>query len=180
MKLHCPKCRKDITKDHSIYKNSYPHKCKICKTRIKFACLKCDKMYLGRESIVKHNRIVHGNATKYECAHCYYNTYHKKQLRSHIHRNHYFEDLFEKCPNCGKSLKHLSAHLRRQTCAYENPVKFQDCKKCKKNFKNLSSLEKHTQMCGKKLYYCDFCKVKFHMKHQIRLHLWKCHMFIRA
>lgn len=133
-------------------------------------------MYVNATSARRHIKITHDKSVKYDCTKCNYTTTYSGHLNRHMRLDHYenFKN-FEKCPNCGKRLKNLKHHLRRKTCAKKKATVLYDCRKCSKNFTTKFRRDTHTKICGKE-YYCDYCARKFHMKHEIRLHIWQKHM----
>lgn len=172
VKLVCSTCNIVLDKQQCNYHRGRPHSCQICKERIQYGCLKCDKMYRSRVGLQEHLCNLSNRPAKYECPKCNYKTNRKSHIDKHIHLAHY--DNFSNCPNCGKRFKSLTKHLERSTCGYKGPPIFFKCDKCSENFRFEWKRNRHAQSCNKK-YACDHCNVRFDSKYKIRMHILKKH-----
>lgn len=75
-------------------------------------CRKCDKRFVD---LIAHRVKHHGLKHLFECSHCSFTTYQKKELTSHNHNNHSskLEEIYRKklCPYCARNVRCLDDHI---------------------------------------------------------------------
>lgn len=123
--MYCPKCNWVPDRTECTYSRKYPHKCLHCDERLKFSCLKCDRVYLDVSSIHKHDKIAHaGTARTFSCSDCSYSTHYRHHLDRHMQQHNQCDHMYydhcrecKVCPSCGRKYKDLAFHLIKKTCA---------------------------------------------------------------
>ena len=125
-KFHCNLCNESFRSNLTFVrhiKNNHEHESDIeVENQIKkFLCLKCDKEYVCKSSILTHIEKVHtGSAIK--CNQCDYQTTRQETLNLHIQYEHEGREWKYKCEKCVYKFKlkgDLTHHVR---VAHENYI----------------------------------------------------------
>lgn len=138
---YCKKCKEAIAKD--LWSNK--RFCEKCKSKLYRQCMKCDKLYEMRASLIKH--MDKGCQRKAELTRC------------------------SVCKKGFKNLGTLTSHMR-VTCYGGRKELKNSCSQCKKHFKTSIAFKTHIKFCGKQPdLSCEFCPYRAWYPHNLREHL---------
>ncbi|XP_053954927.1 oocyte zinc finger protein XlCOF6-like [Anastrepha ludens] len=145
-----------------------------------FRCLKCNKLYPTRYSVLRHYNQVHIGARTYKCQHCTANFKNATNLAYHMAKHTGIRNF--KCDICAKAFVHkteLTLHMRTHTG--DKPYV---CEHCPKSFAHRSNMVTHMRLhSGQLPFKCETCGAKFnsssHCKQHKQTHIKKAQKAIR-
>jgi len=121
-------------------------------------------------SLKHHIAQVHSNEI-HQCDVCDFTANTKYKITDH--RRRHFGTVSD-CPECGKTVKNLKRHFRRN-CGGKRERHF--CHLCEKSFSFKESLTKHIKSIHQKIldHHCHLCEYKTYKKFNLKLHISKMH-----
>jgi len=121
-------------------------------------------------SLKHHIAQVHSNEI-HQCDVCDFTANTKYKITDH--RKRHFGTM-STCPECGKTVKNLKRHFRRN-CGGKRERHF--CHLCEKSFSFKESLTKHIKSIHQKIldHHCHLCEYKTYKKFNLKLHISKMH-----
>jgi len=123
------------------------------------------------EQCVKQHILQVHSTEVHKCDLCDYVANTKYKVTDHK-RRHFLE--CGTCPECGKTVKNLKRHFRRN-CGSKKERFF--CHLCEKSFAFKESLSKHIKNIHQKIldHHCHLCEYKTYKKFNLKLHISKMH-----
>ncbi|XP_036325617.1 zinc finger protein 107-like isoform X2 [Rhagoletis pomonella] len=132
-----------------------------------FKCLKCNKLYKTRYSVLRHHKQIHIGARAYKCQHCTASFKHATNLTYHMAKHTGIKNF--KCKICAKAFVHkneLTLHMRTHTG--DKPY---ICEHCPKAFAHRSNMVTHMRLhSGQLPFQCETCGAKFNSSSHWKLH----------
>lgn len=139
---YCNRCNESTADGTKSKKAGY---CQKCKMNLIFRCLECKKGYRNRDSIVHHMGSGCGIGNDFCCSICDFIAASKIVINDHF--NHVHSDGID-------------------------PTNCRSCTKCGTTLKDVISLRKHLEICGKEPnFFCDICPFVAECKSKIIRHL---------
>lgn len=138
----------------------------------KVSCDVCGKL-MKAVSLKFHMSQVHSGKI-YKCDLCDFVTSGATFLRAHRKR-HLQKPV--KCPECGKLVKRLGAHLKRNGCNAQERVKHK-CDLCDMTFTLKDGVKRHMKRVHLKVYshFCEYCDFKTCSTNNLRTHVTMVHL----
>ena len=182
--LNCSFCGKFFKNKHKLQSHEWNHQNvdkSVQKTKTSGFCNICGKKSANVDTHIKkvHEK-PHLKDDSLKCKTCGLHCASKYDLQRHIKARHSTMGP-EPCPYCGKFVKMLEKHLRRNQCNLsENERKTEDrikCEDCGKDFKKQAGLKAHIKKfhsVGKNIK-CDFCDYRTYENANLYIHVKRMH-----
>lgn len=160
-----------------MLKHSVERHMKIHNGRNIFNCPDCEKTFFYKETLRKHQQIVHEHQSelkKYLCDLCGAPNKNKSSLARHL--KVHSDEKPHQCTQCNKSYKtacHLKSHIRNTHLNIRSYV----CSVCGVGFFNARILSNHQRThTGEKPFICEICEKAFSFKAGLYLHMQAHHI----
>lgn len=152
-----------------------------CKRGAKFPCTDCNETFSYKDGVIRHRRVVHGDANSedvYQCEDCLRRFSTKDFLRRHrtIHGEvNSSDNVLLKCPDC------LKTFAKRRYLRYHQQLKHSidrkyKCEHCPKSFTLPKDLKTHSVAhSSERPYICSFCPMAFKRKRELSRHSMRAH-----
>ena len=158
----------DTDQSHHINEKNLPeNRVELPKEEKKYKCKKCDKAFVLKKSLIRHNNI-HKDTFPYQCNTCSKVCSNNSDLIKHK-RIHSGEKPFE-CKICKKAFSN-SSHLKNHEKVHSGE-KLYECTDCTKQFTTPFCLKRHKMNhTGERPYQCEHCGKRFMEPNTLQRHL---------
>ncbi|XP_065216192.1 zinc finger protein 84-like [Planococcus citri] len=164
----CPKCNIPFAEKQYLIEHQATHR-----EKRPYKCRFCDARYKHSRGKLKHERHVHTNVSRFECAVCGKIFALKSSLINHL-RIHSDQKLFC-CQTCGASFSQKYSLVRHQQRAH-NKEKNLKCRICNQLFKYQKAKAQHERVhLEGPRFKCTLCGKKYQQKQGLTHHMSKHH-----